>query len=217
MTYRRADVPFDDLVQEGMVGLVRAVDGFDHRRGCKFSTYAAWWIRRSVLDAIGSSNVIRIPAKAGQQLAAVRRAEAELERLGRRNASDTEIAARTDLSDATVHSLRAAARVTASLDQPVGEDATELRELIGDERSTDPADGAIDHERRDELRAMLRLLPARHREVLTRRYGLGNRRPQTHAELGQRLGVGEQRCRQLEREALHRLRSIAAAGNARAA
>ena len=79
--YRGSSVPFADLVQEGTIGLVRAVERFDHRRGLKFSTYAVWWIRRSMLDAIASSNVIRMPAKASQQLAAVRRAEAELERV----------------------------------------------------------------------------------------------------------------------------------------
>ena len=102
--------------------MISAVEGFDHRRGLKFSTYAVWWIRRSIVDAVASSKVIRIPAKASQQLAAVRRAEAELERFGRGSASDAEIAERTDLSVARVQSLRGAARVTASLESAVGEE-----------------------------------------------------------------------------------------------
>ena len=140
-TYRGSNVPFADLVQEGTVGLVRAVERFDHRRAVKFSTYAVWWIRRSMLDAITNANVIRIPAKANQQLAAVRRAEDELVRTGRRGASDAEIAARAELSETTVRSLRAAAHVTASLDEPVAEDSTRLGDLIGDERAPRPATG----------------------------------------------------------------------------
>jgi RNA polymerase primary sigma factor len=210
-------VPFADLVQEGTVGLVRAVERFDHRRAVKFSTYAVWWIRRSMLDAVASSNVIRIPAKANQQLAALRRAEAELERIGRRGASDAEIAARTELSQATVRSLRATAHVTASLDEPVAEDSTPLGDLIGDGRAVDPSEEAIAHENRDEVRAMLRLLPQRHREVITRRYGLNDGRAQSHEEIGEWLGVGDERSRQIEREALHRLRSISASSAASAA
>jgi RNA polymerase primary sigma factor len=215
--YRGSGVPFADLVQEGTVGLVRAVERFDHRRAVKFSTYAVWWIRRSMLDAIANSNVIRIPAKANQQLAAVRRVEAELERTSGRGASDAEIAAFTELSETTVRSLRGAAHVTASLDQPVAEDSTRLGDLIGDERAVDPPEEAIAHESRAEVRAMLRLLPPRHREVITRRFGLDDGRAQSHAEIGELLGVGEERSRQLEREGLHRLRSMSTASLGRAA
>jgi RNA polymerase primary sigma factor len=209
-TYRGRGVPFDDLVQEGTVGLVKAVEGFDHRREVKFSTYAVWWIRRLMLDALVGSNVIRIPSKANRQLAAVRRAEAELERIGPRRASDAAIAERAELNETTVRSLRAAARVTASLDEPVGEDATPLGDLVADDRAVDPSAAAIELEDRDELAAMLRLLPERHREVLIRRYGLNDSPVYGHEEIGKWLGVGEERSRQLEREALHRLRSIPA-------
>ena len=207
--YRGSGVPFADLVQEGTIGLVRAVERFDHRRELKFSTYAVWWIRRSMLDAITDSHVIRIPAKANQRLAAVRRAEAELERLGPHRASDSAIAERTQLSIATVRSLRIAPRVIASLDQPAQEDAVPLGELMADDRAVDPPETVIAGENRNQVSAMLRLLPERHREVLIRRYGLSDGRAQSHEEIGVWLGVGEERSRQIEREALHRLRSIA--------
>jgi len=208
-TYRGGSVPFADLVQEGTVGLARAAQKFDHRRGLKFSTYAVWWIRRSMLEAIAGSNVIPLPSKASQQLAAVRRAEAASTRTGSRRLSDSAIAHRTGLSVTTVRSLRVAARVTASLDDPVGTDPTPLRELIADDRAVDPQESAIARENANEVWEMLQLLPERHREVLTRRYGLNRSRAQTHEEIAEWLGVGAERSRQLEREALHRLRSIA--------
>ena len=208
-SYRGRGVPFADLVQEGTIGLVRAVERFDHRRGLKFSTYAVWWIRRSLLDAVAGSQVIRIPAKANQQLSAVRRAEAELERGGRARAQAEAIAERTGLSVHTVRSLRRTARVTASLDEPVGDDMTALGDLVADEGAEDPIERAIAREDQREVSAMLRLLPARHREVVVRRYGLNQDRAQTHEEIGRWLGVGEERSRQIEREALHRLRTIA--------
>jgi RNA polymerase primary sigma factor len=207
-TYRGSGVPYADLVQEGTVGLTRAVERFDHGRGVKFSTFAIWWIRRSMHDAIAGSKLIRIPPKAGRQLAAVRRAEAELEQRGSRPASDEGIAEVVQLGADTVRSLRASARVVASLDAPVGEDAMPFGELIADTRAVDPSEAVIAHEQRDELWAVLRLLPKRHREVLVRRYGLDGDRARSHEEIGRWLGVGEERSRQLERESLHRLRSV---------
>ncbi len=209
--HRGRGVPFADLVQEGTIGLIEAADRFDHRPGVKFSTYAQWWVRRAVLQAVASAPIIRIPAKANRQLAAVRNAEAALTRHGQGAASSAAIAERTGLSATTVQSLRMAARVTASLDEPVGEDGSLLGDLVSDERDVDPLRRAIDVEDHRAVSMMLRLLPQRHREVLARRYGLDQAGAQSHWQIGASLGIGAQRSRQIEYAALHRLRTIAAA------
>jgi RNA polymerase primary sigma factor len=208
-TFGSTALSLDDLVQEGTVGLVQAVARFDHRRGVRFATYAAWWIRRAILDAIDNSSVIRTPPKARRQLAAIRRAEDELARTHAGPASDARISERSGLSASSVQFLRTAANVTASLDEPAREDRAPLLELVADESAVDPGRTLIEHENRDEVTGMVRLLPPRHREVVIRRFGLNGAPEESHAEIGRRLGVSEERSRQLEREALHRLRSVA--------
>jgi RNA polymerase primary sigma factor len=200
------DVPFSDLVQEGCIGLIQAVDRFDYRRRLKFSTYAVWWIRRSIADATRHSHTIRVPAKANRQLAAVRRAEGEL--APSRYGSDAAVGERAGMPESIVSSLRSAARVTASLDAAIGEDGTTLRELIVDVHAVDPLERAIARERRRDVEGMVRLLPERHREVVVRHFGLGDREPESHETIAVRIGVGEERSRQIEREALRRMRSL---------
>jgi RNA polymerase sigma factor (sigma-70 family) len=206
--YRRRGVPYEDLVQEGTVGLVRAVEKFDHRRGLKFSTYAVWWIRRSLSDAVNDARTIRIPSNVSHRLAAIQRAEREIRRLAPGSPMTEAIAERTGFSVRHVRALREAASVTASLDGPVAENGTTLGELIADDKAIDPWHHADDRERHRELWSLVGTLPVRHREVMLRRYGLWGEEPETHAEIGARLGVGEDRSRQLEHEALHRLRAM---------
>jgi RNA polymerase primary sigma factor len=206
--YRGRGAPYDDLVQEGTIGLVRAVEKFDHRRGLKFSTYAVWWIRRSLANAVVDGRTIRIPSDASYRMAAVQRAEGELERLAPGSPSTEAIAERTGFSVHRVHALREAASVTASLDQPVGEDGSALGDLIADPQAVEPWRYTDERETHRQLWSMVDTLPDRHREVLLRRYGLRGEEPETHADIGARLGVGEERSRQLEREALRRLRSM---------
>jgi RNA polymerase sigma factor (sigma-70 family) len=206
--YRGRGVADDDLVQEGTVGLIQAVDRFDPDRGVKFSTYAAWWIRRALIDALGQTRVIRMPAKAERSLSAVRRAETELRGPTSGSASDEAVAERTGLSAERVRSLRTAARVTASLDEPVGEDGAPRAELVADPDPVDPWRHLDDLETRRRARSLLKVLPGRPREVLVRRYGVAGGEAQTHAQIAAALGIGEERSRQLENEALRRLRVL---------
>ena len=210
--YRGRGVPFADLVQEGTVGLIRAVEGFDPDRGLRLSTYAAWWIRRSLLDALAATRTIRIPHQAAQQMAAVRRAEEELSAAGQGPVSGEEIARRTGLGPATVTTLQSAARVTASLDEPTGEGARPLGDAIEDPNGVQPDCRVAEAETRQETWALLRTLPDRHRKVVLWRYGIGGTEPKSPKQIGQLLGVKEERVRQLEREALSRLRELAAPG-----
>jgi RNA polymerase primary sigma factor len=205
--YRGLGVPIEDLVQEGTIGLARAVDRFDHRRGAKFSTFAMWWIRRAVKDALQDGRTIRIPTHAARGLAAVERAETELRRQGPGPPSTEALAARTGLTVKGVRTLREAARVTASLDARVGEEGAALVDLVPDPDPDDPWGQLDERETRRQVWAMLRVIPPRHRDVLVRRFGIAGD-AQTHAEIGAALGVSEERSRQLERQALHWLREL---------
>jgi RNA polymerase primary sigma factor len=200
-----------DLVQEGTIGLARAVDRFDHRHEVRFSTYAAHWIHGSLRDAVAAGQLIRIPPRATRQLAAVRRAEDELRHSNLGSPSTAAVAERTGLSVDSVRSLRGSARATASLDEPVGEGGTPLGELVADDHADDPSERAVADEESRTVRNMLKLLPKRHRNVVVRRYGLDGQTPQSHEQIGASLGVGPERSRQLEHEALHRMRTISAA------
>ena len=170
--YRGRDVPFEDLVQEGTVGLMRAVERFDHRRGVKFSTYAIWWIRRSLSDAVGDARPIRIPAAPQRKLAAIQRAEAELRQTGAGGTTTEAIARRAGLDTRTVKRLQAVPDASASLDAPVGEGLASLGELIADTTAPNVSEQVEDRESRRELWSTVRLLPERHRQVVVHRYGL---------------------------------------------
>ncbi|HEX4717426.1 MAG TPA: sigma-70 family RNA polymerase sigma factor [Thermoleophilaceae bacterium] len=206
--YRGRGVPFDDLVQEGMIGLVRAVEKFDHRRGLKFSTYAVWWIRRSLINAIGAELTIRIPASAAHHCARIQRTEDELRRTSPGAVTDQAIAEKTGLCVRTVAALRGAARVTTSLDEIAGKDGSPLGDLIADPAAISAWEHSAELENQRQVRRMLAALPAKHRQVLVRRFGLDGTEAQSHEQIARWLGVGEERSRQVEREALRWLREL---------
>jgi RNA polymerase primary sigma factor len=204
--YQGQDLPLLDLIQEGILGLIRAAEKFDYRKGFKFSTYATFWIRESIQRAIANrARTIRIPVHIGQRERKIGRVSRDLMAKLGREPTDEEIAAAAELDVREVRDTRAAARVVTSLDRPVGEeDDSTLGSLLASEGAGPDEEVEISL-REEALRRALESLPEREREVVKLRYGVGGDDPTPLSETGRRLGISADRVRTLERRALAEL------------
>jgi RNA polymerase primary sigma factor len=204
--YQGSEMPLLDLIQEGILGLIRATEKFDYRKGFKFSTYATFWIREAIQRALANrARTIRIPVHIGQRERKIGRAQSELmARLGR-EPTDEELATASDLAVRDIREAREAARVVTSLDRPVGdEEDTTFGSLLPSE-ALGPAEEVEIALQGEALRSALDRLPAREREVVKLRYGIDGDDPTPLSEAGRRLGISPDAVRQLERRALAEL------------
>ena len=203
--YAGGTLPLLDLVQEGNIGLMKAVERFDHHRGFKFSTYATWWVRQAISRALADqARMIRLPVHVVERVGRLARARRALRTDRQREPTTGEVAGRMGLREETIRLLDLTTLVPVSLDAPVGDDTT-LGQLVADRAIPSPEDTLVRNDLARHLREALRGLPAREREVLRLRFGLDGEDEQTLEEIGARFRVTRERVRQMEAQGLRRL------------
>jgi len=208
--YTKAGVPLLDLIQEGNLGLIRAVEKFDYKLGFKLSTYATWWIRQAVTRALADQgSTIRLPVHVAEQVRRAQRSRRQLAQKLNRDPSVEEIAQDSGFTVERVRELFDLVEDPVSLETPVGDGESMVADLIEDERAESPDGASAERARAVELKAAVERLNPRMRHVVTRRFGLDGKPPQTLEDVGTDLGITRERVRQLETRALRELRAVA--------
>ena len=206
--YAYLGLPLLDLISEGNIGLMKAVERFDPKKGNKLSTYAAWWIKQSIRRALASqAKTIRLPIHLIEKIGKIRRVSSQMmEELGR-EPTDDELAEELGLSSFKVTTLKSAALSPASLDQPIQDDESfQFGDIVGDEESENPFETLRDKDMLEEVEELLHVLDYRERMIINSRFGLDGQEPKTLEVIGETFGVTRERIRQLQNVALLKLR-----------